>query len=116
MQGVKVLEVAGWTFVPAAGAVLADWGADVIKFEHPETGDPQRGLSVGTIGAKGASGVSFIVEQPNRGKRILGPDISTEQGCAVLLPLVAQCDVFLTNLLPDSLARLNMTVEDVRAV
>ncbi|UUZ45250.1 CoA transferase [Janibacter limosus] len=35
MQGVKVVEVASWTFVPAAGAVLADWGADVIKVEHP---------------------------------------------------------------------------------
>ena len=44
LQGVKVVEVASWTFVPAAGAVLADWGADVLKIEHPVTGDPQRGL------------------------------------------------------------------------
>ena len=44
LQGVRVLEVASWTFVPAAGAVLSDWGADVIKVEHPATGDPQRGL------------------------------------------------------------------------
>ena len=44
MQGVRVLEVAQFTFVPAAGAVLADWGADVIKVEHAETGDAQRGL------------------------------------------------------------------------
>ena len=45
MEGVRVLEVAQFTFVPAAGAVLADWGADVIKVEHAETGDAQRGLS-----------------------------------------------------------------------
>lgn len=44
MAGVRVLEVPGWTYVPAAGAVLAEWGADVLKIEHPETGDPQRGL------------------------------------------------------------------------
>ena len=44
MEGIRVLEVAQFTFVPAAGAVLADWGADVIKVEHPETGDAQRGL------------------------------------------------------------------------
>jgi crotonobetainyl-CoA:carnitine CoA-transferase CaiB-like acyl-CoA transferase len=44
LNGVRVVELAAWTFVPAAGAVLADWGADVIKIEHPETGDPQRGL------------------------------------------------------------------------
>jgi crotonobetainyl-CoA:carnitine CoA-transferase CaiB-like acyl-CoA transferase len=35
MEGFRVLEVAQFTFVPAAGAILADWGADVIKVEHP---------------------------------------------------------------------------------
>jgi crotonobetainyl-CoA:carnitine CoA-transferase CaiB-like acyl-CoA transferase len=115
MQGVKVLEVATWTFVPAAGAVLADWGADVIKVEHARTGDPQRNISMGSVGAKGPGGVSFVYEQPNRGKRSIGLDFATEEGRAVLLELVAQCDVFLTNLLPDSLARLRLTVEDVRA-
>ena len=39
MEGVRVLEVAQFTFVPAAGAILADWGADVIKVEHPVRGD-----------------------------------------------------------------------------
>ena len=39
MDGVKVVEVAIWWFVPAAGAILADWGADVIKVEHPVRGD-----------------------------------------------------------------------------
>jgi crotonobetainyl-CoA:carnitine CoA-transferase CaiB-like acyl-CoA transferase len=44
MQGIRVLEVAQFTFVPSAGAVLADWGADVVKVEHAERGDAQRGL------------------------------------------------------------------------
>ena len=44
MEGVRVLEVAQFTFVPAAGAILADWGADVIKVEHPVRGDTQRGF------------------------------------------------------------------------
>ena len=43
LSGVRVVEVANWTFVPAAGAVLADLGADVIKVEPP-SGDPQRAL------------------------------------------------------------------------
>jgi crotonobetainyl-CoA:carnitine CoA-transferase CaiB-like acyl-CoA transferase len=116
LDGVKVIEVAGWTFVPAGGGVLADWGADVIKIEHPETGDPQRGLSIGTVGAKGAGGVSFSVEQPNRGKRSLGLNIASEPGREVLMQLVAKADVFLTNLLPDRLRRLRLTVEDLRAV
>ncbi len=47
MEGVKVLEVAQFTFAPSAGAVLADWGADVVKVEHAEYGDAQRGLTIG---------------------------------------------------------------------
>ncbi len=45
MQGVRVLEVAEHTFVPAASALLADWGAEVIKIEHVERGDAMRGLA-----------------------------------------------------------------------
>ena len=44
MKGVQVLEVAQFTFVPAAGAVLADWGVDVLKIGHPVRADGQRGL------------------------------------------------------------------------
>ena len=43
MKGVRVVEVAQWWFVPSAGAVLADWGADVIKVEHPVRGDRSAG-------------------------------------------------------------------------
>ena len=49
LQGVRVVELASWVFVPAAAAVLGDWGADVIKIEHPGTGDPVRGLSASSI-------------------------------------------------------------------
>lgn len=38
LDGVKVLEVASWMLVPSAGAVLVDWGADVVKVEPPGTG------------------------------------------------------------------------------
>jgi crotonobetainyl-CoA:carnitine CoA-transferase CaiB-like acyl-CoA transferase len=44
MKGIRILEVAEHTFVPMAAAVLADWGADVIKVEHIERGDAMRGL------------------------------------------------------------------------
>ena len=56
MSGVRVLEVAAWTYVPAAGAVLAEWGADVVKVEHPETGDPQRGLVSSGLVPSGPAG------------------------------------------------------------
>jgi len=116
LAGFRVLEVAAWTFVPAAGAVLSDWGADVIKVEHPIGGDPQRGLiSMGLVpGGPGA--VNYIIEQPNRGKRSIGLDISTDDGRALLYKLVETSDVFLTSFLPDTLERLKIDVASIRAV
>jgi crotonobetainyl-CoA:carnitine CoA-transferase CaiB-like acyl-CoA transferase len=114
LNGIRVVELAAWTFVPAAGAVLADWGADVIKVEHPETGDPQRGLISSGIVA-GAGGVNHFIEQPNRGKRSIGLDTGTPEGLELLMKLIESADVFLTNLLPDSRQRMGIDVEEVRA-
>jgi len=114
LEGVRVVELAAWTFVPSAGAVLADWGADVIKIEHPETGDPQRGLISSGIVA-GAGGVNHFIEQPNRGKRSIGLDFTTEQGRQILYKMVESADVFVTNLLPGSRARAEVDVEHIRA-
>jgi crotonobetainyl-CoA:carnitine CoA-transferase CaiB-like acyl-CoA transferase len=117
MDGVRVVELASWTFVPAAGAVLADWGADVIKIEHPETGDPQRGLVTSGIipGSGGAAGFNCLMEQPNRGKRSVGIDVSNPEGLELLYKLVETADVFLTNLLPGSCERLGVDVAKIRA-
>lgn len=116
MEGVRVLEVAAWTFVPAAGAVLADWGADVIKVEHPEGGDPQRGLISSGLIPGGPSAVNYIMEQPNRGKRSIGIDIATDAGREVLYRLAATADVFLTSFLPAARQKLRIDVEHIRAV
>ena len=114
MRGIRVLEVASWTYVPVAGAVLAEWGADVIKVEHPETGDPQRGLV--TSGLVPLGGVAHMVELPNRGKRSVGLDIKSPEGHDLLLRLAATADVFLTNFLPAQRAKLRIDVDDIRAV
>ncbi|KJE23315.1 putative acyl-CoA transferase/carnitine dehydratase [Frankia torreyi] len=115
MEGIQVVELAAWTFVPAAGAVLADWGADVIKIEHPETGDPQRGLIASGMLA-GLDGVNHLIEQCNRGKRSIGLNVATPDGLDLLYKLVEGADVFLTNLLPDSCERLGVGVEKIREV
>jgi crotonobetainyl-CoA:carnitine CoA-transferase CaiB-like acyl-CoA transferase len=114
LSGIRVIELAAWTFVPAAGAVLADWGADVIKIEHPETGDPQRGLISSGI-VTGAGGVNHFIEQPNRGKRSIGLDTSSSEGLELLMKLIETADVFVTNLLPDSRQRMGIDLEQVRA-
>jgi crotonobetainyl-CoA:carnitine CoA-transferase CaiB-like acyl-CoA transferase len=116
MEGVRVLEVAAWTFVPAAGAVLSDWGADVIKVEHPETGDPQRGLISSGLIPGGPSAVNYIIEQPNRGKRSIGIDMSSDHGREVLYKIAETSDVFLTSFLPSARRKLQIDVDHIRAV
>jgi crotonobetainyl-CoA:carnitine CoA-transferase CaiB-like acyl-CoA transferase len=114
MQGVRILEVAEHTFVPAASALLADWGAEVIKIEHVERGDAMRGLaSSGTVSLGG--GVHVLLEHSNRGKKSLGLDLTTEDGLDILYRLAATCDVFLTNKLPSVRTKLKVDVEDIRA-
>ena len=113
LEGVRVIEVAQWWFVPSGGAVLADWGADVVKIEHPVSGDPQRGLvSSGLV--PGGGDVNFMFEIPNRGKRSVGMDISTDDGRELLYRLVERADVFVTNHLPDVRSRLGIDVDDIR--
>ncbi|MDG2028781.1 MAG: CoA transferase [Acidimicrobiales bacterium] len=115
MEGIRVLEVAQYTFVPAAGAVLADWGADVIKVEHARTGDGQRGIR--QLGAtKIPETFNPLMEHANRGKRSIGLDVENDAGREVLLELARDCDVFLTNFLPDARERLGIDVDDIRAV
>ena len=115
MQGVRVLEVAQFTFTPAAGAILADWGADVIKIEHPVRGDTQRGfLNMG--GVKLDPLRHTLIEHPNRGKRSVGIDLGTTEGQELLYELAKQCDVFLTNFLPQVRQKNKFDVEHIRAV
>jgi crotonobetainyl-CoA:carnitine CoA-transferase CaiB-like acyl-CoA transferase len=114
MKGVKVVEVAQYTFTPAAGAVLADWGAEVVKIEHAVTGDAQRGIQVGTGGASAGS-FQPLMEHPNRGKRSIGLALETPGGRAVLMELLRDADVFLTNFLPAARKKLKLDVDDIRA-
>ena len=113
MKGVKMVEVAQFTFTPAAGAVLSDWGADVIKVEHAVTGDAQRGLRIGT-GGVAAGSFQPLMEHPIRGKRSIGLALEHPEGHAVLMDLCRDADVFLINFLPDARRRLHLEVEDIR--
>ncbi|MCY3577427.1 MAG: CoA transferase [bacterium] len=110
--GVKVVELAQWVFVPVAGAILADWGADVVRVERLE-GDAYRGLATQGIGTERA-GVNLSIALANRGKRSVAVDLQRAEGMAVLLELLEDADVFLTNLRPRALERLGLDAETVR--
>jgi crotonobetainyl-CoA:carnitine CoA-transferase CaiB-like acyl-CoA transferase len=118
MHGVRVLEVAQFTFVPAAGAILAEWGAEVIKVEHAERGDGQRGITtvLGVDAISEGSSFSPIFDAPNRGKRSIGLALEKPEGREVLDELIRRSDVFLTNFLPGARAKLGIDLEDIRKV
>jgi crotonobetainyl-CoA:carnitine CoA-transferase CaiB-like acyl-CoA transferase len=113
LEGVRVLEVAIYAFVPSAAAILADWGADVLKVEHPVMGDPARGTAAWGVPAD-VKGVSHLWEVPNRGKRAMTLDISTPDGKEILMKLVEESDVFLTNFLPAARRKLGIEPEDIQ--
>ncbi|HSY14879.1 MAG TPA: CaiB/BaiF CoA-transferase family protein [Jatrophihabitantaceae bacterium] len=115
-DNVKVLELAEWTLVPAAAAILAEWGADVTKIERPVGGDSQRGLAVGGVTPEW-NGVALQMEYTNRGgKRSVGVDVTQPDGRELVLRLAAQADVFLTSLLPETQDRLGMNALALRDV
>jgi crotonobetainyl-CoA:carnitine CoA-transferase CaiB-like acyl-CoA transferase len=113
LRDVRVVEVATHVFVPMAGAVLAEWGADVVKVEHPETGDPYRSLV--TAGLHNVyRGFDPFFQSANRGKRSVGIDVAHPEGRALLSRLVATADVFMTSLRADARTRLTLEPDDVR--
>jgi crotonobetainyl-CoA:carnitine CoA-transferase CaiB-like acyl-CoA transferase len=112
-EGVRVVELAQWVFVPVAGALLADWGADVIRVDRLE-GDPYRGLATQGIGTD-SGGVNLSIALANRGKRSVALDVRSARGNEVFQRLLATADVLLTSLRPAALDRLGLDADTVRA-
>jgi crotonobetainyl-CoA:carnitine CoA-transferase CaiB-like acyl-CoA transferase len=99
MAGVRVVELAVAVAGPATTAMLADWGAQVIKVE-PREGDPQR-----------ANTQTAYFDLDNRDKQSICLDLKVDEGRAILLRLLASADVFVTNLRPAALDKLRLDYE-----
>ncbi len=111
LAGIKVVEVAMWAFVPSAAALLSDLGADVVKIEAPQ-GDPIRQLETAGVD-KAATGLSYMWEIFNRGKRSVTMDLNVEGSTELLHRMLEGADVFITNLLPKARRKLKIDVEDI---
>ncbi|WP_062888168.1 CoA transferase [Mycobacterium avium] len=111
VEGVTVVELGVWVAGPAAGGILADWGADVIKIEPP-TGDPARmfGRMLGCD-----LGLNPPFEMDNRSKRSVVLDLSSEPDRRAAFELLSGADVFLTNVRPGALQRLGLDFASVSA-
>ena len=111
LDGVRVVELGVWVAGPAAGGILADWGADVIKIEPP-AGDPARSFQR-MLG--GDMPTNAVFELDNRSKRSIVLDLSSDEGREIGLELIDQADVFVTNIRAAALGRIGFGPDDLRA-
>ena len=111
MDGVRIVELGVWVAGPAAGGILADWGADVVKIEPP-AGDPARTFQR-MLGGDMETNPPF--EMDNRAKRSVVLDLTTDEGRGLALELLEGADVFITNLRVGALQRLGLDFESVEA-
>jgi crotonobetainyl-CoA:carnitine CoA-transferase CaiB-like acyl-CoA transferase len=110
LDGVRVVELGVWVAGPAAGGILADWGADVVKIEPP-SGDPARTFRR-MLG--GDLPTNPVFELDNRSKRSVVIDLSTPDGRDVANRLVDSADVFLSNIRMSALERVGLGPGDLR--
>jgi crotonobetainyl-CoA:carnitine CoA-transferase CaiB-like acyl-CoA transferase len=115
LEGVKVVELSMYAFAPASAAVLSDWGADVVKVVPPRLPDALMGNSIGGLPSTEV-GIAFMWEIVNRGKRCIGIDVSVTEGRDLLLELIAEADVFITNLLPARRRKFGLEPDDLFAL
>lgn len=109
LQGLKVVELATWIAAPGCAAIMADWGADVIKVESL-AGDATRTFFPETAESPG----SPIFTMENRGKRGVALDIGSEDGRQAMLTLLKGADVFITNVRPGALKRAKLDYESLK--
>ncbi|MFC2022245.1 CaiB/BaiF CoA transferase family protein [Chloroflexota bacterium] len=111
LEGIRVVDMGHFVAIPAAGAMLADWGAEVIKVE-PLSGEVVRGIKkihrVPTMLQFDSSEVSWAFEFLNRNKKGLAVDIKKESGRDALYKLIESADVFMSNYELGSLKRLKL--------
>lgn len=113
LTGVKVLELSIFVAAPSCARLLADLGAEVIKVERPE-GDNWRNVGKGFHPDHYSDNFNPVFDIYNSGKRLIAVDLKTPEGMEVFRKLLAQADVFLSNLRPAALERLGLSYEKVR--
>ncbi len=110
LEGVRVIEMGFWVAGPSTAAILADWGASVIKIEPP-AGDPFRGL----LGILPGITANPPFELDNRGKRSVALNLEADEARAIAHGLIDRADVFVTNVRPGSIDRLGLDYETIKA-
>ena len=113
LKGLRVLELANVLAGPATGMFCAELGAEVLKLEHPQGGDPTRGWTVPEEQPWG--GVSAYFAATNWGKKSLTVDLTKNEGQTIALGLAAKADVVIAAFKPGDDARLGVDATRLRA-
>ena len=117
LEGIRVLDCGIYHAGPGGPAILGDLGAEVIKIEQPQVGDPIRGhKKIGRISFEIPGGRSIFCDGANRNKKSVTVDMKTRKGQKIVYDLAAVSDVFLTNMRRPAIERMNMTYPAVRKV
>ena len=115
LEGIKVVELAMWVAGPSTAAVMADWGAEVVKLEDPGTGDPIRGFATRAMGDPNTL-IRPPFELENRDKRSVAVDLRSPEGHAFASKLIERADVFITSLRLDAIDRMKLDYETLAAI
>jgi crotonobetainyl-CoA:carnitine CoA-transferase CaiB-like acyl-CoA transferase len=107
LAGIKVIDLTTWAFAPACSATLADWGADVIKVEEPQSGDPFRWFLM-ALGVDESKVPISLFGLDNRNKRGMAIDLKQPEGRDIVYKMVADADIFVSNLPAEALHRLEL--------
>ena len=111
LEGVRVLDLSRVFAGPMCGMVLADFGAEVIKVEHPDRGDDTRdwGLRIGKT-------ETTYYNSMNRNKRSITLDLQSPEGLKIIHDLLPQCDVVIHNFKSGGAEKLGLGYEQLRAI
>jgi len=111
LDGVRVIDVGNFLAGPYAGTIMAEFGAEVIKIEHPQGGDPMRRF--GTTTARPDATLKWLSE--SRNKKSVTCDLRQPEGVALLLKLVAKSDILIENFRPEAMESWGLGWDVLRA-
>jgi CoA:oxalate CoA-transferase len=115
LKGIRIIDWTIWQQGPVAAAMLADMGAEVIKIEERDKGDPGRHIfSMGGASAQ-RDGVNYYFEANNRHKQSIALDLSKPSAREVVYKLAAKSDVFVQNFRKGVADRLGLGYKDLSA-
>ncbi|MFP6782455.1 MAG: CoA transferase, partial [Gammaproteobacteria bacterium] len=114
LDGIRVVEIATFVFMPGAGTVMSDYGADVIHVEPPGIGDPYRMLYHMKPLPQGEK--NYCWDLDSRNKRSLVVDLKTDEGHEIIVDLIKDADVLITNFHPSVLQELRITYEELSEI